>query len=154
MNATVVTVMAYEIPAVAKLVRERRGVMVKILNHNCDFELGMWKFVLLRIPEHRETAVRDAAKAEMIFVVTRGGGEFVTGVKAWIEEWLARKSQESPMRLLLQVRDPAAGNIARPAFSPSEYLPHAACRGAMDFLSSDITIPNRQGAIPGSVPAF
>lgn len=51
-----------------------------------DFQLCPWKFDALRIPQYRDAAVNDDAKAQLVFVATRGVGELPSEVKAWIEQ--------------------------------------------------------------------
>lgn len=153
MNPTVLTVVASEEPAVAERARQECSLANR-LDNVFDSALRPGKIERRRVSEVGKTAVRDEVKAETTFFKTRGNGEFVAGVNAWIGERLAKKVLQGAMRLVLPVLGPAAEKIVGPAFSQSEHLQPEACRDAMGFSFSDITIPNRHDAIPGSVPAF
>ena len=90
MNRTVITVMAYEDLAAAKLAKEKWDLMVGTLRHNHDVELRLWNFEALGFPELSNVAVKDAAQAEVIMVATNGAADFSPVVRGWIEQWLVR----------------------------------------------------------------
>jgi hypothetical protein len=86
-------VMAYESASVAKIAKEKWDYVVHALQSRYDFELRLWKFDILRIPELRDVAINDAAKAQLVFVAAHGAGELPLQVKEWIEQWLALKNR-------------------------------------------------------------
>src|SRR5215204_3127337 len=101
MNPILYGVMVYEHASLAKLAKERWDHMVEALHKIYEFELRLWKFDVLRIPEWRAAAVNDAAKAQMVFVVTKGAGELPFEVKTWIEQWLALMDRKQETARLL-----------------------------------------------------
>jgi hypothetical protein len=136
MNPTLHGVVAYEDVAVAKVAKEKWDYLVSTLQSGYDFELRLWKFDALRYPQLRDAAVNDVAKAQMVFVVTRGAGELPSEVKAWVEQWLAQSSQKrDAARLLTLLFDPPAGRVGGSAFSQFAYLQQAARKGSMDFIA-------------------
>src|SRR5581483_3893382 len=100
MNPILHAVMVYEDIFVAKIAKEKWDYVVHSLN-GFDFELCLWKFSALQIPELRTVAVNDAVKAQMVFVVTHGIGELPSEVKVWIEQWLNRADQKPDAARLL-----------------------------------------------------
>ena len=136
MNPTLHAVMAYEDLSIAKIAKEKWDYLVHTLN-GFDFELCVWKFDALRIPELRAVAVSDAVKAQMVFVATHGTGELPSEVKVWIEQWLNRTEQKrDAARLLTLLSDPLPHKFGISAFSQFAYLQQVARKGAMDFLVS------------------
>ena len=124
-------------PSIAKTAKEQWDYLVLTLN-DFDFELCLWKFDALRIPELRFVAVNDAVKAQMVFVATHGTGELPSEVKVWIEQWLNRTEQKrDAARLLTLLSDPLPlDKFGASAFSQFAYLQQVARKGAMDFLVS------------------
>ena len=141
-------VMAYESASVAKIAKEKWDYMVHALQSRYDFELRLWKFEILRIPELRDVAINDAAKAQLVFVAAHGAGELPVQVKEWIEQWLALKNRvEAAERLLAFLFDPSSDRSWVSAFPKFTYLQQAARRGSMDFIASATPIQSPQSAI-------
>src|SRR6185436_11244988 len=141
-------VMAYESASVAKIAKEKWDYMVHALQSRYDFELRLWKFEILRIPELRDVAINDAAKAQLVFVAAHGAGELPVQVKEWIEQWLALKNRvEAAGRLLAFLFDPSSDRSWVSAFPKFTYLQQAARRGSMDFIASATPIQSPQSAI-------
>ena len=148
MSPILLGVMAYEDLSVAKLAKERWDHMVSTLNKLYEFELRLWKFNALRIPEWREAAVNDALQAQLVFVVTHGAGELPPEVKTWIEQWLALKdAKHETARLLTFLFEPSAVKLGDSAFSQFAYLQQAARRGSMDFIAAPAPAQDQQSVI-------
>ena len=136
MNPILHGVVAYEDVAVAKLAKEKWDYVVRTLQTGYEFELQLWKFDVLRHPQLRDAAVNDAAKAQIVFVATRGAGDLPSEVKAWIEQWLAESSQKrDAARLLTLLFDAPAGQVEASAFSQFAYLQQVARKASMDFIA-------------------
>ena len=135
MNPVLHVVMAYEDVSLAKLAKGKWDSLLKTVQDEFEVDLRLWKFDALQIPELREAAVKDAAEAEMVFVVTHGAGELPSPVKVWIEQWLAQiKQKRDASRLLTLISAPdkvPASNVSQFAF-----LQQAARKGSMDFLAT------------------
>ncbi len=149
MNPVLHGVMVYEDASLAKLAKEGWDHMVQALDTTFDFELRLWKFDVLRIPEFRNAAVNDAARAQLVFVVTHGAGELPSEVKTWIEEWLALMDREQENARLLTF----LFQLGASAFSQFAYLQQAARRGSMDFIASPATAQNQQSVIRCHAPS-
>jgi hypothetical protein len=144
MSPTLHGVMAYEDVSIAKLAKEKWDHLVHMLQPGFDFELRLWKFDALRIPELRDIAVNDAVEAQLVFVVTQGAGELPFEVKVWIEQWLAQMdSKRDAARLLALLSHPPPDKLGAPAFSQFAYLQQVARKGSMDFLASTAPIVTR-----------
>jgi len=141
-------VMAYESASVAKIAKEKWDYMVHALANRYDFELRVWKFDILRIPELRDVAINDAAKAQMVLVATHGAGELPRQVKVWIERWVALKDRvQESARLLTFLFDPSSDRSGASAFPQFAYLQQAARWGSMDFIACATPIQSHQSAI-------
>jgi len=148
MRPTLSAVMVYENATVAKLAKEKWNYVVHTLQSSYDFELRLWKFDALRIPEWRVAATNDAAQAQLVFVASRGAGDLPPEVKEWIEQWLAMKDRvPDATRLLSAVFDPASDSPDASAFSQVAYLQQAARRGSMDFIAAGAPPQNQQSTI-------
>jgi len=141
-------VMAYESASVAKLAKEKWDYMVHTLESRYDFELRLWKFDVLRIPEWRDAATNDAAKAQLVLVATHGAGELPRQVKVWIKRWVALKNRvQESSRLLTFLFEPSSDRSGTSAFPQFAYLQQAARWGSMDFIASATPIQSHQSAI-------
>ena len=149
MNPILYGVMVYEDASLAKLAKEGWDHMVQALDTTYDFELRLWKFDVLRIPEWRNAAVNDAARAQMVFVVTHGTGELPSEVKTWIEEWLALMDRQQENARLLTF----LFKLGASAFSQFAYLQQAARRGSMDFIAAPALALNQQSVIRLHAPS-
>lgn len=148
MNPIVRGVVAYKDVSFVKLAKEKWDYVVRTLQSGCDFELRLWKFDVLEIPEVREAAVNDAANAQVVFVATRGAGELPSEVKAWIEQWIARNNQKrEAARLLALLFDPPAGQADASAFPQFAYLRQAARKGSMEFIVSGMPTHSRPAVV-------
>jgi hypothetical protein len=140
--------MVYENTAVAKLAKENWNYVVHTLQSRYDFELRLWKFDALRIPEWRDAASNDATQAQLVFVASRGAGDLPPEVKEWIEQWLALKGRvPDTTRLLSAIFDPASDGHGASALPQFAYLQQAARRGSMDFIASSAPTQNKENAI-------
>ena len=138
MKRTFNAVMAYEDANTAERAKEAWDHLVSTsLRGSYDPGLRLWKFEVLRTPEMRDVAVKDAAQADMILIATRGAGELPEGVKAWIDGWLAQKRQvRDNQSTLAALFNALPRTVGIPALAQFAYLQRAARRGNMDFLVS------------------
>jgi hypothetical protein len=147
MHPTLYGVIAYEDASAAKLAKEKWDNMVQPLKQTYEFELRLWNFDLLRIPELREAAALDAGKAQMIFVVTHGAGELPLAVKTWVEQWLGQRDQKQDApRLLTLLFEVSTDESWASGFTQFAYLQRAARKGSMDFMASATPTPAFQKA--------
>jgi len=147
MKRTFTAVMAYEDASTAERAKKAWDHLVCTLQGHSDPGLRLWKFDVLRIREMRDVAARDAAQADMILIATRGAGELPAEVKAWIDGWLAHKSEAQDDQSTLAVLfDAPPDKVGVPALAQFAYLQRAARRGNMDFLVSTF---DQSGATTG-----
>ena len=137
MKRTFNAVMAYEDASTVERAQKAWDHLVCTLPGHSEPGLRSWKFDFLRIREMRAVAVRDAARADMILIATRGAGELPAEVKAWIDGWLAHKGEARDDKSTLAVLfDAPSDKVGVPALAQFAYLQRAARRGNMDFLVS------------------
>ncbi len=122
--------MAYEDFRTGTLARQAYEFVAQNLSHEWRVNEQMWKFEALGVPELRELAARDAAKADLI-IVASDGGELPIEAKAWIEEWLARKCGAVALVALFDC-PPERAERAQIA---QAYLEGVARRGGMEFFT-------------------
>jgi hypothetical protein len=100
--------------------------MIEHLGSQCLFTNQMWKFDVLGVPKLREIAAKDAAAADIIIISAHEGNELPSETKAWIEMWLAYKTQASALVGLFGNESPY--NPAR------DYLAEIAKRANVEFF--------------------
>jgi hypothetical protein len=137
MKRTFSAVMAYEDSSLAERAQKAWEHLVSTLQgHHCS-GLRLWQFDLLRTPQMRRVAARDAAQADMILIATRGAGELPTDVKDWIDGWLVQKRNAyDNQRILAALFDALPKTVGIPALAQFAYLQRVARRGNVDFLVS------------------
>lgn len=60
----------------------------------------MWNFGVLRIPEVKAQATRNAAEADLVVVATSQAKSFEPHVREWFNQWIETKSPERSGALL------------------------------------------------------
>jgi len=125
-NPALNVVIAYEDLETGKRAMKTYEYMVQQLGDQCLFANQMWKFDVLAVPKLKDIAAKDAAAAEIIIISAHEGNELPSEVKAWIELWLALKTEASALVALFDGE--AAENPIR------TYLAEIARRGKMEFF--------------------
>jgi len=137
MKRTFTAVMAYEDASTAERAKKAWNYLVSTLRGHSEPGLRLWKFDVLRIREMRDVAARDAARADMILIATRGTLDLPAEVKVWIDGWLAHKGEAQDDQSTLAVLfDAPPDKVGVPALAQFAYLQRAARRGNMDSLVS------------------
>ena len=95
------------------------------------FSTGLWKFEDLRKPSAVLAASREATHADMVILSAHADEELPQEVKAWIEQWIANKTEmrRALVALLDNRMDHRHGQS-----SAERYLEEAARRGDLDFF--------------------
>src|ERR1700759_734163 len=57
------------------------------LEDECDFNLQLWSFQVLAIPELRKSAIESAAEADFVIVSLYGKAGLPVDIREWIEAW-------------------------------------------------------------------
>jgi hypothetical protein len=135
----VVTV--YEDFAAGKHAKETYDYLVHQLGRDYEFTNQMWKFDVLGNAKMREMAAKDATEADLIIISSHGIGELSEEVKAWVEQWVERRT--SAMALVALVDRPAGGEIGGPD-SISAYLQRAAHSAQIEFFTQQHDWPERE----------
>jgi hypothetical protein len=142
MKQTFSAVMAYENANTAKRAKEMWDRLMRALKDDYRLKLRLWKFDVLRIPEVRDAAATDVARADMTLIATRGAGELPAEVKAWIELWLAQKrNAQDAKRALAVLFDATPDKVEASALAQFAYLQRVARKGNMDFFVATFTPP-------------
>lgn len=125
-------VIVYEDFAAGKHAKETYDYLVHQLGHDFDFSNQMWKFDVLGNSKMNELAVKDAVMADLIIVSTHGTDELPAEVKAWLEHWVATKT--NAMALVYLVDHPNIQESPESAATRS-YLQDAARRAGIGFFA-------------------
>jgi hypothetical protein len=142
MKQTFSAVMAYENANTAKRAKEMWDRLMRALKDDYRLKLRLWKFDVLRIPEVRDAAATDVARANITLIATRGAGELPAEVKAWIELWLAQKrNAQDNKRALAVLFDAPPDKLGASALAQFAYLQRVARQGNMDFFVSTLDQP-------------
>jgi hypothetical protein len=118
-----------------------------------EFELRseLWKFEVLRDPEHADMAAAEALEADAIIVATHGTKPLPAEVTSWIDRWLPlREGRTGALIALLgggpnpqQVLPPAYGYLEKVAKAANmDFLPHVLAFTDEDVPSFDIPLPS------------
>jgi hypothetical protein len=59
-----------------------------------EFKRSSWRFDLLRLPNMKQFAVRDALKAEIIIVCANEIGSLDSGFSSWLRDWSQAKANK------------------------------------------------------------
>ena len=124
-------VIAYEDFVTGKRAKKTYDYLVANLGHDCEFCNQMWKFEVLGISKLREMAAKDAVMADVIIISAHGDTDLPAEVKAWIESWLAQKT--NAIALVAQFDSPHENPLLRAA--ACNYLDNVARRADMEFFA-------------------
>jgi hypothetical protein len=133
-------VIAYEDFETGKHAKKTYDFLTEHLSSECVFTSQMWKFDVLGIPKLREIAARDAAAADIVVISCHGSTDLPAEVKAWIELWLAERTQPIALVALF---DGAA--ITPATHAVRDYLNKVAIRGHMEFFAQPDSWPGQTG---------
>jgi hypothetical protein len=137
MKRTFSGVLAYENANTAKRAKEMWDRLMRALKDHYGLKLRLWKFDVLRIPEVRDAAATDVARANITLTATRGAEKLPAEVKAWIELWLAQKHKaQDNKRALALLFDAPPDKLGASALAQFAYLQRVARKGSMDFFVS------------------
>ena len=136
MNPNLTVVMAYDDLSTAKRAKETWDHLLHNLGEDYLLQLRLWKFEVLRVPELREAAARDAVSADLIFIAARETANLPAEVKEWIDLWL-RQKHNHPSAIAVS-SDPAGPCAA--------YLREVAQQAGMDFFAA--TTPSQSRPHP------
>jgi|SRR5881296_2175125 len=137
MSPTLSAIMAYDDVSSAKRGKAAWDQVLKTLGDSYSMALRLWKFEVLRIPELKEVAVSEAAKADLIFIAASGSNDIPTEVKAWIELWLRQKRNHPSA--LVALCDPSTATVDQSRAQCVAYLRDVAHRAGMDFFAAPST---------------
>jgi hypothetical protein len=86
-------------------------------------------------PQRRAAAARDAAKADMVIVATRGEEDLPAPMQKWMDEWAANRSTDEGalVAILNRGQSTAASGRVR------AQLANVARQAHMDFFSSEMS---------------
>jgi hypothetical protein len=140
-------VIAYEDFNAGKQAKAAYDFLVANLTHEWSISRQMWKFEVLGIPELRNMAAKEAARANLIIVSSCGDRDLPVEVKAWIEAWLGYQGNSVALVALFDC--PPEG--AERTQVAQAYLEGVAKRGRMEFFTWPELWPERAGLRGGAL---
>jgi len=85
--------------------------VVRQVGLEADIHVNAWRFDLLRDPQMREEAAREAGAATLVLLSAHGRGELPAEVSSWFKQWLATKGDE-PCALVVSLDSNARASVA------------------------------------------
>jgi hypothetical protein len=105
----------------------------------CDFNLELWNFQVLGIPEFGESATQAAEQADFLILSLHGKAGIPAEIKQWIETWTGQNIDRTPALVAL-VDKPESGGAT--AASTLAYLSSVANRTGIDFFAHTVFSPD------------
>ncbi len=132
-------VVAYDAPRTARRALDLVAGVTRDMGEEVSIHRNLWRFDVLSFPSERQTAVNDAARADLVVVAANGDEELPASVKVWLEAWTARRGAgESALVALLESYRPA-----REHSSPARSVLEAAARKAgQEFFVHEFRAPS------------
>jgi hypothetical protein len=114
--------------------------LIHELGGECDFNLELWNFQVLGIPEFGASAMEAAAQADMVILSLHGKAGIPAEIKEWIEALTGQIIDRPPALVALLDRRKAGGG--RGAASTLAYLSSVAKRTGIDFFAHTVFSPD------------
>jgi hypothetical protein len=80
-------VILYEDGHTGKRAKHFYDNVIRQLEDECDFNLELWNFQMIAIPEIADSTAQAAAQADLVIVSLHGKVELPDEIRNWIEEW-------------------------------------------------------------------
>jgi hypothetical protein len=137
-------VMVYEDLATGLRTKQLFEYLVREHSQLFRFTCHLWRFEILQIPEQRNAAVDEAARADMIIIAAHAGRELSRTIKEWIALWICKKEAASALVTLLEV----SGSQSHGTGPIRSYLREVAKKGQMSFFCQEVHSPNESVKFP------
>lgn len=125
-------VIAYDDVAMGVRAKHVFDSVARTMEPDCTPVLNIWKFSMLQMPELADSAVIEAAAANMIILALHEDNGVPQEARTWIENWLALRARAEGALVLLF--DPAK-NPSTAVMHTDFYLLDAGLRGNLDVFS-------------------
>jgi hypothetical protein len=122
--------------------RRAKGFYDKLMHEledECDFNLELWNFQVLGIPEFGELATEAAAQADFVILSLHGKAGLPAEIREWIETWTGQIIDRTPALVALVDKPKAGGGTAA---STLAYLSSVANRTGIDFFAHSVFSPD------------
>jgi hypothetical protein len=129
-------VAAFEDALTEARVNEFCQTLGRQLGEKCEVTQQMWLFNELRVPQLRNIAAGEAARADLIIISAHHAQSFPGEVKGWVDSWLGHKGSR-PVALLALFDPVYQGDST----ALQSYLKEVAKRGKMEFLVRSEEMP-------------
>jgi hypothetical protein len=147
-NSQFNVVIAYEDFETGKIAKRTYDVLLQNLGQDCQFNNQMWKFDVLGIPKLRELAAKDVTMADVVIISSQGIRPLPAGTKAWIDLWLAEKTNAIALVALFGEQ----GEHLENARATRTYLAQVAKRAGIEFFAQPDLWPGKANtAVPVSM---
>lgn len=81
-----------------------RRFLSDLLNHSQvgnEFSLSLWNVAMFHLSEIRDEAVLSASKSDLIILSLRGDAALERETENWLTQWIARRTDESALAVLI-----------------------------------------------------
>jgi hypothetical protein len=113
--------------------------LIHELGGECDFNLELWSFQVLGIPEFGESATEAADQADLLILSLHGKAGLPAEIKQWIETWTGQIIDRTPALVALVDKPKSGGGTAA---STLAYLSSVANRTGIDFFAHTVFSPD------------
>jgi hypothetical protein len=113
--------------------------LIHELEDECDFNLELWNFQVLGIPEFGESATQAAEQADFLILSLHGKAGIPAEIKQWIETWTGQIIDRTPALVALVDKPKSGGGTAA---STLAYLSSVANRTGIDFFAHTVFSPD------------
>lgn len=131
-------VIAFEDVAAGKHAQRFYEYLTQRLGADFEFTRYQWNFSLLKDPNVREVAARDAVTADIVIIATHGDADLPEHFRSWIKMWVGRNA--NPMALVALFDRRVECDITR--MLVRSYLNDVARIGGMEFFTEPDNSPN------------
>lgn len=121
----------YEDFTSGKRVRATFNALARQFGQDCDFQLNLWRFDILRLRQVEEMIAQEANDADLIIVSARHL-DLPAGFKTWLDSWRPAPAGRDRALVALLKFDEEEADCLSPAYT---FLKNFACRANMKFLS-------------------
>jgi hypothetical protein len=125
----------YEDSAAGKRAKHFYDRVIRELVDECDFNLELWNFQVLAVPEIGNSAAKAAAQADFVILSMHRKAQLSVRTRDWIERWSGLiTDNKAALVVLLDQRGMKRGTVA----STLDYLRKVADRKGISFYTHTI----------------
>jgi len=124
-------VIFYEDGNAGKRAKDFYDTVIRQFEGECDFNLELWHFQIIAIPEIGDSTAHAAARADLVILSLHGKAELTVEIRNWVEKWTRLIGDRDPALVALLDNPQKRGGTAT---STLAYLRSLARRHGVSFF--------------------